>query len=131
MNPEQWLSLKWNGGSTLSDRWLNQSKIIHISLFRDILSPFLNIMSYLEDILFWTTIYPKTKISEISNWCKTISLSIFCHIADFAIAILFDVFLFLHTAKIFWSFGIHILNTALKLLICFFKKVQNLWNPHI
>ena len=29
MNPEQWLSLKWNGGSTMSDRWLNQSKIIH------------------------------------------------------------------------------------------------------
>ena len=27
MNPEQWLSLKWNGGSTMSDRWLNQSKI--------------------------------------------------------------------------------------------------------
>lgn len=33
MNPEQWLSLKWNGGSTMSDRWLNQSKIIH-SLFQ-------------------------------------------------------------------------------------------------
>lgn len=34
MNPEQWLSLKWNGGSTMSDRWLNQSKIIHaISFF--------------------------------------------------------------------------------------------------
>ena len=31
MNPEQWLSLKWNGGSTMSDRWLNQSKIIHFS----------------------------------------------------------------------------------------------------
>lgn len=31
MNPEQWLSLKWNGGSTMSDRWLNQSKIIHAS----------------------------------------------------------------------------------------------------
>lgn len=31
MNPEQWLSLKWNGGSTMSDRWLNQSKIIHPS----------------------------------------------------------------------------------------------------
>ena len=30
MNPEQWLSLKWNGGSTMSDRWLNQSKIIHL-----------------------------------------------------------------------------------------------------
>ena len=30
MNPEQWLSLKWNGGSTMSDRWLNQSKIIHM-----------------------------------------------------------------------------------------------------
>lgn len=36
MNPEQWLSLKWNGGSTMSDRWLNQSKIIHynFSLFQ-------------------------------------------------------------------------------------------------
>lgn len=32
MNPEQWLSLKWNGGSTMSDRWLNQSKIIHFFL---------------------------------------------------------------------------------------------------
>ena len=32
MNPEQWLSLKWNGGSTMSDRWLNQSKIIHFVL---------------------------------------------------------------------------------------------------
>lgn len=32
MNPEQWLSLKWNGGSTMSDRWLNQSKIIHVQL---------------------------------------------------------------------------------------------------
>lgn len=32
MNPEQWLSLKWNGGSTMSDRWLNQSKIIHYDL---------------------------------------------------------------------------------------------------
>ena len=31
MNPEQWLSLKWNGGSTMSDRWLNQSKIIHLA----------------------------------------------------------------------------------------------------
>ena len=33
MNPEQWLSLKWNGGSTMSDRWLNQSKIIHLRGF--------------------------------------------------------------------------------------------------
>ena len=32
MNPEQWLSLKWNGGSTMSDRWLNQSKIIQNGL---------------------------------------------------------------------------------------------------
>lgn len=32
MNPEQWLSLKWNGGSTMSDRWLNQSKIIQRGL---------------------------------------------------------------------------------------------------
>ena len=32
MNPEQWLSLKWNGGSTMSDRWLNQSKIIQYLL---------------------------------------------------------------------------------------------------
>ena len=33
MNPEQWLSLKWNGGSTMSDRWLNQSKIIQSFIF--------------------------------------------------------------------------------------------------
>lgn len=33
MNPEQWLSLKWNGGSTMSDRWLNQSKIIQCFLY--------------------------------------------------------------------------------------------------
>ena len=33
MNPEQWLSLKWNGGSTMSDRWLNQSKIIQVFAF--------------------------------------------------------------------------------------------------
>lgn len=37
MNPEQWLSLKWNGGSTMSDRWLNQSKIIQF--FCEITSP--------------------------------------------------------------------------------------------
>ena len=35
MNPEQWLSLKWNGGSTMSDRWLNQSKIIHCNVALD------------------------------------------------------------------------------------------------
>ena len=34
MNPEQWLSLKWNGGSTMSDRWLNQSKIIQECWFK-------------------------------------------------------------------------------------------------
>ncbi len=36
MNPEQWLSLKWNGGSTMSDRWLNQSKIIHMDKIFDV-----------------------------------------------------------------------------------------------
>ena len=36
MNPEQWLSLKWNGGSTMSDRWLNQSKIIHMDNIFDV-----------------------------------------------------------------------------------------------
>ena len=35
MNPEQWLSLKWNGGSTMSDRWLNQSKIIQFKVNQD------------------------------------------------------------------------------------------------
>ena len=39
MNPEQWLSLKWNGGSTMSDRWLNQSKIIQ--------PPYLFILTFL------------------------------------------------------------------------------------
>lgn len=38
MNPEQWLSLKWNGGSTMSDRWLNQSKIIQFVSFTVIFS---------------------------------------------------------------------------------------------
>ena len=42
MNPEQWLSLKWNGGSTMSDRWLNQSKIIHREL-RDLTTPWGNL----------------------------------------------------------------------------------------
>lgn len=37
MNPEQWLSLKWNGGSTMSDRWLNQSKIIQYIHTKDLL----------------------------------------------------------------------------------------------
>ena len=44
MNPEQWLSLKWNGGSTMSDRWLNQSKIIHYIRNRKD-----SLMTYLED----------------------------------------------------------------------------------
>lgn len=35
MNPEQWLSLKWNDGSTMSDRWLNQSKIIQKTTRKD------------------------------------------------------------------------------------------------
>ena len=35
MNPEQWLSLKWNGGSTMSDRWLNQSKIIQLEFMEE------------------------------------------------------------------------------------------------
>ena len=40
MNPEQWLSLKWNGGSTMSDRWLNQSKIIQkLSRYKDFVIP--------------------------------------------------------------------------------------------
>lgn len=38
MNPEQWLSLKWNGGSTMSDRWLNQSKIIHLAVYLIVLA---------------------------------------------------------------------------------------------
>lgn len=46
MNPEQWLSLKWNGGSTMSDRWLNQSKIIHkankVSIENDQLNKFMS-----------------------------------------------------------------------------------------
>lgn len=44
MNPEQWLSLKWNGGSTMSDRWLNQSKIIQ-KTYKNLSKP--NIWIYL------------------------------------------------------------------------------------
>lgn len=45
MNPEQWLSLKWNGGSTMSDRWLNQSKIIQLG-YQDIKTSLKNENSY-------------------------------------------------------------------------------------
>ena len=57
MNPEQWLSLKWNGGSTMSDRWLNQSKIIHLqykSPFFAKIEPIFQIFSY---FLFNITIH--------------------------------------------------------------------------
>lgn len=43
MNPEQWLSLKWNGGSTMSDRWLNQSKIIHAEQLQSLIGAVKNV----------------------------------------------------------------------------------------
>lgn len=49
MNPEQWLSLKWNGGSTMSDRWLNQSKIIQIFknyMDSEMINPWTQVKSY-------------------------------------------------------------------------------------
>ena len=56
MNPEQWLSLKWNGGSTMSDRWLNQSKIIH---------------------LYFSRVFQKTKGISPSEYRKNISQRVF------------------------------------------------------
>ena len=57
MNPEQWLSLKWNGGSTMSDRWLNQSKIIHP--------------------LYFSRVFQKTKGISPSEYRKNISQRVF------------------------------------------------------
>lgn len=54
MNPEQWLSLKWNGGSTMSDRWLNQSKIIQEFLLEG----------------FWTLLDFGNSIREVLNFLK-------------------------------------------------------------
>lgn len=51
MNPEQWLSLKWNGGSTMSDRWLNQSKIIHYSIAETAKANDLKSYEYFEYLL--------------------------------------------------------------------------------
>lgn len=48
MNPEQWLSLKWNGGSTMSDRWLNQSKIIHTEITHSEMYPDGKVKVYIE-----------------------------------------------------------------------------------
>ena len=77
MNPEQWLSLKWNGGSTMSDRWLNQSKIIHVkgltrSLSRD-LGPYgirvnsLNPGFVYTDMLAKTNLKTPERLEEIQN----------------------------------------------------------------
>lgn len=65
MNPEQWLSLKWNGGSTMSDRWLNQSKIIQpYEYFEHLLTEIPKHMedtdrSFLDDLLPWSEKLPK------------------------------------------------------------------------
>lgn len=57
MNPEQWLSLKWNGGSTMSDRWLNQSKIIHSINLSRVPRPYFN-MGVGECVLTDTLSFP-------------------------------------------------------------------------
>ena len=60
MNPEQWLSLKWNGGSTMSDRWLNQSKIIHGHDFSSIyakISTFLLFLTLFSTLLLLNNTY--------------------------------------------------------------------------
>lgn len=66
MNPEQWLSLKWNGGSTMSDRWLNQSKIIHrISCINYFLFTFNKKKAF--------TSMANNKSLFFNNYCKIIS----------------------------------------------------------
>ena len=66
MNPEQWLSLKWNGGSTMSDRWLNQSKIIQDDSVNCIVNN-LQEMGYIVRILY----APNGKFDKIKRFsCK-------------------------------------------------------------
>ena len=60
MNPEQWLSLKWNGGSTMSDRGLNQSKIIQFPE-----QAHLKLLNHIEYEAVWNGIYKTELIKNI------------------------------------------------------------------
>ena len=74
MNPEQWLSLKWNGGSTMSDRWLNQSKIIHIFQIWSKISDFYYKMYYTLNIFmsrFSNILEKKEQINFLSTLLMT------------------------------------------------------------
>lgn len=74
MNPEQWLSLKWNGGSTMSDRWLNQSKIIHLFQIWCKISDFYYKMYYTLNIFmsrFSNILEKKEQINFLSTLLMT------------------------------------------------------------
>ena len=62
MNPEQWLSLKWNGGSTMSDRWLNQSKIIQYTDVNGVIN-----IGIVNDWLYIENTYGNNKISNMDK----------------------------------------------------------------
>lgn len=89
MNPEQWLSLKWNGGSTMSDRWLNQSKIIQYILKKRIynaeallqntqynINEIAQIIGY-DNPLYFSRVFQKTKGISPSEYRKNISQRVF------------------------------------------------------
>ena len=74
MNPEQWLSLKWNDGSTMSDRWLNQSKIIHLFQIWCKISDFYYKMYYTLNIFmsrFSNILEKKEQINFLSTLLMT------------------------------------------------------------
>lgn len=75
MNPEQWLSLKWNGGSTMSDRWLNQSKIIHIAEELWIYSKIRKLLREEEN-----TMYYIDKLKEVEDKIESMKKEIICHL---------------------------------------------------
>ena len=77
MNPEQWLSLKWNGGSTMSDRWLNQSKIIQLLQNTQYnINEIAQIIGY-DNPLYFSRVFQKTKGISPSEYRKNISQRVF------------------------------------------------------
>ena len=77
MNPEQWLSLKWNGGSTMSDRWLNQSKIIQLLQNTQYnINEIAQIIGY-DNPLYFSRVFQKTKGISPSESRKNISQRVF------------------------------------------------------
>ena len=93
MNPEQWLSLKWNGGSTMSDRWLNQSKIIQFAtrfigrvmidgtkLYNLVIVNYTHYVAAACIFMLFSIIFSKAKMLKIVQLVDDISFEIYlCH----------------------------------------------------